>query len=246
MVTLYFASEWVVNTDIVFRKLVNVTDQLGLGLVIIRDVEQNAAGLFVYTVAVRMSEKNLLEEFKEKIGREIRLTEWYAISGEEYEQGKKLKDIIDSMEPFEYTSWLDGMNYFGRQNEIYRDRVDHDTQDAVYHSCDWRLFPDQLLRFKGATSLVSKLYGAIYLFQLRRNRQGYHVLTFGTRTPSISALQSFMKEFGDSLGLTNCHSISSDEFYSGIKVSEQGFYSASAIADWYSKYALENQERDKN
>ncbi len=241
----YFTCEWIINTCFWFGKLIRIAEQLQCDLVAIGNVIENEDGYFIYSLAVRVTSVDLIEDFIEKTRSEMGITEWRTVSEEYYKQGDRLARKLEDTDSFSQSSWFSEMLAYGRLNEVRQDRHDNETPEAIYSACDWLLLPQRLLQLEKARREILNLEGIIYLLNFRKDQQGHYFQTIGIRAPSSSALQVFMHQIGNNIGLENCHQINPQEFYIGARINERGVYSAEALAEANLKYALENEELHK-
>ncbi len=244
---LYFACDWIISTAVIFGRTFRAAEPLGVQLVTIGGLKKNDEGFLIITFAMRVSDETQLEAFKQVIGIEKGLVNWYPISESFFAQGEEVQNPLEMLGS-EGAARIDSMMSCVMRNRNLQEQISTANMENYYFGCDWRLLPDQLGLLPAAIEAMNKLGGGIHALWSRNDEQGYHIQELGIRVTSLPDLATFIIEIGQAIGWSNWHKLSVEDYYWGTSFTDDefDFWNTNFFIKICQNTALKNQEIANN
>lgn len=115
MTDLYFSCMWIIRPAVNYVRLVGVARELGCELALAEAYIVTPERLVMTRFALHALSQSSFDQFIEKAGNSIGLTDWQPITAEDFQVAQPLD--LHLLEPDFIGKWMDGMHAYGLHNQ---------------------------------------------------------------------------------------------------------------------------------
>jgi hypothetical protein len=124
---LYFVCHWIIRSYPDFNLLIKVSKELSCELSLIPGSIKNSDGYHCFDFLLKVDNRKTLNEFIERAGIQVQMTEWLPTTIDYYLEGNLLADLLDiekySSNLLMLTAWIDTIIMMGRVNEALEKKL---------------------------------------------------------------------------------------------------------------------------
>lgn len=122
MPDLYFTCDWIIRPAVNYVRLVDVARDLGCELALVKAHIVTPDKLVLTCFVLRASSQAAFDEFVEKVGQSVGLTDWLATTADDFGRAQVLD--LQLLDAAFIAKWMDGMHAYGIHNQHVQQEQD--------------------------------------------------------------------------------------------------------------------------